>query len=99
MKSDSPLRTNSQSPVHSIWLRVAGFGLAFAAAMLVVVGMLLAVLGFGGHLLIRIRPDSSQNINYDPGNIALLSPVPVLAGMLLLIGFVVIAKRLGTSRR
>lgn len=71
----------------------------FIAALLAVVGGLLAILGFGGHLLVRARPDSGQNINYDPGTIALLSPIPIVAGMLLLGAFLVIANRLGASRR
>lgn len=99
MNTESPAQIKTRSAMHSIWLQVAGFGLSFAAALLAVAGVLLAILGFGGHLLIRARPDSGRNINYDPGNIALLSPIPVFAGLVLMYVFLAIARRLGTNRR
>jgi hypothetical protein len=80
--------------LHSIWLRALGFIWILTACLFLVVGCGLAFLGVGGHLLVRARPDTGNVINYDPSTIATFSPLPIAVGLLLLLGFVLRARRL-----
>jgi hypothetical protein len=74
---------------HSIWLRLLGFFWLFSAALLVAAGVGLGLLGVGGHLLVRARPDTTTLINYDPSTVASYAPVPLGLGCLLFIWFVI----------
>jgi hypothetical protein len=61
----------------------------FSAALLVAAGVGLGLLGVGGHLLVRARPDTTTLINYDPSTVASYAPVPFGLGCLLIICFVI----------
>ena len=74
---------------HSIWLRLLGFVWLFSAALLVAIGSALGLLGVGGHLLVRARPDTSNVINYDPSTVASFAPLPLVVGCLLILWFVI----------
>ncbi|HQY30649.1 MAG TPA: hypothetical protein PK691_05155 [Thermomicrobiales bacterium] len=80
--------------MHSIGQRLLGFGWMFVAAMFIAIGCGLGLLGILGGILVRIRPDTQRNIQYDPSTIALLAPIPFLIGVFLLIGFAAHARRL-----
>jgi len=67
----------------------------FVAGIFVATGCLLGFLGVAGGLLVRIRPDTQRNINYDPSTVALLAPIPMLTGLVLLVGFIRHARRIG----
>ena len=82
-------RRPARRVLHSIWLRLLGFLWLFSAALLVAVGAGLGLLGVGGHLLVRARPDTSHVINYDPGNVASFAPLPLGLGCLLILWFVI----------
>ena len=84
--------------LHSIWLRTAGFGLGFIGAGLIVVGTIVGFVGLAGGLLVRVRPDTTANINYDPSTVALLAPIPIVAGVVVLLLIGRITRLLGTSR-
>ena len=81
--------------VHSIWLWVLGFVWIMTASMFLVVGGGLALLGLAGGLLVRARPDTANVINYDPSAIATFSPLPIAIGLLLVLAFVLRARRFG----
>jgi hypothetical protein len=81
--------------MHSICQRALGFAWIFVATMFVAFGCLLGFLGLAGGLLVRVRPDTQQNINYDPSTIALMAPIPVVIGLILHLGFIRHARRLG----
>ncbi len=81
--------------MHSIGQRLLGFVWMFVAALFIAAGCLLGFLGVFGGVLVRIRPDTQHNINYDPSTIALLAPIPMAIGFFLLIGFILHARRLG----
>lgn len=83
----------SRRPLHSIRQHLVGFLWAFCASLLLVVGGGLAALGIGGGLLVRARPDTSNVINYDPSTVAFFAPLPLAAGMLLTLWFVLRARR------
>lgn len=84
--------------VHSIWLRVLGFALGFLAAGLVVAGLIVGGVGLFGGILVRIRPDTTANINYDPSTVVLLAPLPILAGLAIGALSLWIGRRLGPNR-
>ena len=62
--------------------------------MLIAVGAGLGVLGIGGGLLVRLNPETSSNINYDPSTIALFAPIPIGIGCILVFWFMISTKRL-----
>lgn len=68
---------------------------AFLATVLVIVGLLIAAIGVGAHLAIRLRPGLARNINYDPSNVALWAPAPFVIGIVLLLAFAWAAHRRG----
>jgi hypothetical protein len=82
-------RRHARRVPHSIWLRLVGFVWLFSAALLVAVGSTLGLLGVGGHLLVRARPDTSNVINYDPSTIASFAPLPFGLGCVLIVWFVI----------
>lgn len=79
--------------VHSICLRALGFVWMFSACLVLVSGLGLALLGVGGHLLVRARPDAGNVINYDPSTVATFSPLPIAVGTVMSLGFVLRARR------
>lgn len=68
---------------------------AFLATVLVIVGLLIAAIGVGAHLAIRLRPGLARNVNYDPSSVALWAPAPFVVGVALLIAFAWAARRRG----
>jgi ABC-type Na+ efflux pump permease subunit len=95
MDTPAPRRNGMHQFAHSTGLRLLGFVWVFAAGMLIAAGSGLAILGIAGGLLVRIRPDTQRNINYDPSSIALLAPIPFLAGVFLMVLFAIRARRIG----
>ena len=82
--------------INSIWQRVLGFAWTFLATLLIVTGVGLGLLGVGGHLLVRARPDTTRVINYDPSRVASFAPVPFVMGCVVFLGFWLVVRR---SRR
>jgi hypothetical protein len=74
---------------------VLGFVWLFAASLLIAVGSALGLLGVGGHLLVRARPQTATNITYDPSTIAIASLAPLGLGCMLFLWYWVRARRLG----
>jgi hypothetical protein len=74
---------------------VLGFIWLLAASLLIAAGSALGLLGVGGHLLVRARPEAATNITYDPSTIAIAALAPLGLGSLLFLWFWVRAKRLG----
>ena len=72
-----------------------GFLWMMAAGLFLVCGIGLAILGIVGGLVVRVRPDTSRVINYDPSTVATYSPLPIAIGLMLVLGFVLRARRLG----
>lgn len=66
-----------------------------AAGLFLVCGIGLAILGIVGGLVVRVRPDTSRVINYDPSTVATYSPLPVAIGLMLVLAFALRARRLG----
>ena len=80
--------------LHSTGLRLLGFAWMMGASLLLIIGVGLAMLGVGGHLLVRARPDSGNVINYDPSTVASFAPVPFLLGLGLMVCFLIRAHKL-----
>jgi hypothetical protein len=66
-----------------------------AAGLILVCGVGLAILGIVGGLLVRLRPDTSRVINYDPSTVATYSPLPIAIGLMLVLAFALRARRSG----
>ena len=66
-----------------------------AAGLFLVCGIGLAILGIVGGLVVRVRPDTSRVINYDPSTVATYSPLPIAIGLMLVLAFALRARRLG----
>ncbi len=81
--------------MHSIGQRAFGFVWMFVAAIFIAIGCGLGLLGILGGILVRVRPETQRNIQYDPSTIALLAPIPFLIGLVLLVAFAAHARRLG----
>lgn len=60
-----------------------GFAWMFTAALLVCGSGAVMGIAVGTHLLIRLRPDASRVVNYDPSTIGSIAFIPVLVGMVL----------------
>jgi hypothetical protein len=60
----------------------------FAAAVFVACGCLFGFLGVFGAVLVRVRPETRRNINYDPSTIALFAPIPLVIGLILFGSFI-----------
>jgi hypothetical protein len=74
---------------------VQGFVWLFTASLLIAVGSALGLLGVGGHMLVRARPEAATNITYDPSTIAIAALAPLGFGCLLFFWFWARARRLG----
>ncbi len=81
--------------MHSIGQRILGFSWMFVAAMFVAIGCLFGFLGVFGAVLVRVRPETQRNINYDPSTIALFAPIPLVIGLVLIGLFIRYARHIG----
>jgi H+/Cl- antiporter ClcA len=79
---------------HSTGQRILGFLWMFIAAMFIAIGTGIGILGIAGGILVRWKPETQRNINYDPSTIALLAPLPFLFGCLLFWMFIARTRRL-----
>ena len=62
---------------------VLGLAWGFTAALMVFGSGAVMMIALGTHLWIRVRPDATRVVNYDPSTIGTIAFVPVLAGLIL----------------
>jgi len=60
-----------------------GIAWAFTAALLVFGSGAVMMIALGTHLWIRVNPDVTRVVNYDPSTIGTIAFIPVLAGLVL----------------
>lgn len=60
-----------------------GLAWAFTAALIVFGSGAVVMIALGTHLWIRMRPDATRVVNYDPSTIGTIAFIPVVAGLIL----------------
>ncbi len=60
-----------------------GLAWAFTAALMVFGSGAVMMIALGTHLWIRMRPDATRVVNYDPSTIGTIAFIPVVAGLIL----------------
>ncbi len=60
-----------------------GFAWMFAAGLLVFGSGAVMAIAVGTHLIIRLRPDTSRVVTFDPSTIGSIAFIPVLVGVML----------------
>ena len=89
MKRTQPVIRVVSRIAHSTGLRLAGFVWMLSASLLMVIGAGLGLLGVGGHLLVRTKPETGNVLNYDPSNVASFAPFPFAVGFVMAVIFLI----------
>ena len=62
---------------------VLGFAWMFIAGLMVCASGAVMMIALGTHLLLRVRPDATRVVDFDPSTVATVAFVPVAGGVLL----------------
>lgn len=76
-----------------------GYGLGFSIVGGLIAMSVLGAIGVGGHFLAVREPGLGNVLGFDPGDVAKRAPIPGAAAAVLFVVFVVMARRIGRSRR
>ncbi len=76
-----------------LWF-VLGYGLAIGAALCAIAAGGLVAVGVAAHLFLKREPGMIDIFNFDPSSMVAKAPAPAAVGLLFLVLYFVVARRL-----